>query len=607
MKTKGRAITAILAATLLAGCESYWIGTAGEMRVEVEVYKGPLSQARAIQVGELQGVIADATDALNSWKQSAIPAVCEEPRAVLQVKGSCEERFKDLKREGDAELCRGSADPMACGYLVDAIEHAGRLAHDLCRIEINPFRIGKEHKDYPGNQEATIFKKEGGDDRKLLCSRVVKEDTFNSKDVGAKYTAALDALAGLSSGSEDTARRASRLIGSIAASLKAKAFRVAYALNGYVPKSHHTRRLLADFALLAAEFSNQIQARNVVLQKQIGKDGRKARALAVSDYLRDASNTDFLKLYDWYQATSEPHHKPHYPPLRPDARVRAAERLFRDYYWEKINEVYASGLGKSSMAFIKNAVGNWELKSFSNDPTELLEAYGNVTSAALKSAASLAGGGGGVAAKMAEKASVSERFLALANTAATGRSSGAAAGGGFDVASLHARTKATLVAQREGLEKEEKAKKDAIAAKDKEISDAKAKKAGAEKTLDDLATKIGKVEAAPETCPDGDTNCKKRDAVLAEIGMSQDQLTRARDEAAAEVTTVEESIAAAEAAKASLQAELAELRKKALARIDTILGEYQEVITALKDAVTPVASSAPEPQPDGADTAQPNG
>ena len=356
--------------------------------------------------------------------------------------------------EGTQPLtCAGTPDPLACAYLADAFGFGRDSVRDLCQVDINPL-LGLDPND-GGRAAHCKFRHDAyKDDFKTRCDSSEDKEP-NECPYDRNLLKGFLAQAG-GKPIEDV-KHEMRLISSISGNLKSKAFRNAYEFTGYVPKDHHIRRVLADFSLLAAEYSNQIQSRNVVLAAQLGEDGTEASKLPVSDYLRDASNTDFLKLYDWYQATSEPHHKPHYPPLRPAARVRAAERLFNDYYWEKINEVYASGLGKASMAFIKNAVGNWELKSFSNDPTELLEAYGDVASAALSSAEGLAGGGGGVAAKMAEKASVSERFLALANTAATGRASGTAAGGGANVAGLHERAKASLVTQQEGLEKEEKA------------------------------------------------------------------------------------------------------------------------------------------------------
>jgi hypothetical protein len=49
--------------------------------------------------------------------------------------------------------------------------------------------------------------------------------------------------------------------------------------------------------------------------------------------------------------------------------------LFSDHYWSNINTVYASGKGKISLAFVKDDIGNWDLKNMDNAPAELLQAY----------------------------------------------------------------------------------------------------------------------------------------------------------------------------------------------------------------------------------------
>lgn len=91
--------------------------------------------------------------------------------------------------------------------------------------------------------------------------------------------------------------------------------------------------------------------------------------LASSTYLRDSATTRYLNLYDWNDASVD----------RGDSsstdRVRMVEQLIQDTHWAKINSVFAAGQGNVTMAFIKDDIGNWNLKSFDNDPTELLDAY----------------------------------------------------------------------------------------------------------------------------------------------------------------------------------------------------------------------------------------
>ncbi len=185
----------------------------------------------------------------------------------------------------------------------------------------------------------------------------------------------------------------------------------------YLSNSAALRGFLTDLTTLSAEFANQVSARVTVLAKQYSnrytailqdKDDTSkpqgngdtvkplaistifdGRQLATSDYLRDSSPTAFLHLYDWYNATSAD--RGDGGDLSAADRVRVAKRLFSDRFWTKINEAYASGQGEVSMAFIKDDLGNWNLKSFSNDPTELLSAYRQVGVAAMQTVVKAAG------------------------------------------------------------------------------------------------------------------------------------------------------------------------------------------------------------------------
>jgi chromosome segregation ATPase len=67
-----------------------------------------------------------------------------------------------------------------------------------------------------------------------------------------------------------------------------------------------------------------------------------------------------------------------------------AQRLFADHYWTKINEVYTSGQGSFGTAVVKDDIGNWTLKSFDNDPSELLQAYHKLARAGIQAAVRLA-------------------------------------------------------------------------------------------------------------------------------------------------------------------------------------------------------------------------
>jgi len=56
---------------LLTGCGSGFLSGASSMRVEVEVYKGPLSKSLPVQVGELISAAREARENLILWRRGA--------------------------------------------------------------------------------------------------------------------------------------------------------------------------------------------------------------------------------------------------------------------------------------------------------------------------------------------------------------------------------------------------------------------------------------------------------------------------------------------------------------------------------------------------------
>ena len=112
--------------------------------------------------------------------------------------------------------------------------------------------------------------------------------------------------------------------------------------------------------------------------------------LSTGQYLRDAKPTAFLDAYEWLDAATD-------GAATPSAqRIEVAKQLFDDDNWAQVNEVYASGVGKTAMAFYRDEIGNWNLKSFDNDPTELTGAYAKLGVDLVKRVASLAATGGAV-------------------------------------------------------------------------------------------------------------------------------------------------------------------------------------------------------------------
>ena len=156
---------------------------------------------------------------------------------------------------------------------------------------------------------------------------------------------------------------------------------------GIVSDSLRAKIGLVELTNVAAELGNEVAARADALLKQNTRNGLEAIAreqLPTSTYLQDSGATDYLNLVTWFNAAVE----------RPGStkldRVRMIERLITDTHWSKINTVFAAGQGDVRMVFIKDDIGNWNLKSFSNDPTELVNAYKKVGFAALSTAAGLA-------------------------------------------------------------------------------------------------------------------------------------------------------------------------------------------------------------------------
>lgn len=203
----------------------------------------------------------------------------------------------------------------------------------------------------------------------------------------------------------------------IASQFREKAFRWAKANVAGTSPNCKTRIALMNFVLSASETGNQLQSRADALLKQLGlQDGRDARELALSTHLQDTEPTDFVHLFDWMQASADGctgdwfrrHFYPGYPIIDIQNRIKVLERLYGDLFWSRINTVHASGVGKVNMVFVKDGIGNWNLKNYENYPGELLEAYLNVGKKALESAAKMAAaisgfGSGGVAIETALK------------------------------------------------------------------------------------------------------------------------------------------------------------------------------------------------------------
>ena len=223
------------------------------------------------------------------------------------------------------------------------------------------------------------------------------------RDARAVATPSMDHEDFLESASCEQRKQIMKQVGRVAMKLKAKALYWAEAHVGVAPQDRKVRVTMAAFANLVSEYSNQMESLADGLQWQLGEEGKRinARQLPLSVYLRNAETTDFLNLYTWNRAAAlaiweemllHPHNA--FTSNETADRVRVIERLFADLNWEKINTAYGSGQGDFSMALVKDEIGNWNLKSFDSDPTELVTAYTKFTLTSINRASSLLTGGG---------------------------------------------------------------------------------------------------------------------------------------------------------------------------------------------------------------------
>ena len=153
------------------------------------------------------------------------------------------------------------------------------------------------------------------------------------------------------------------------------------------PEDKRVRIDMAHFTNFAADYGNQLGAMADMLEKQDkGNDRTTARRnqLPSSVFLRDSASTHYLNIYEWNDAAVDRTMEKH-------DRVHAVRQLVSDTYWATVNQVFAVGQGEVGMVFVKDGKGNWNLKRYDNDPTELLEAYRDVGLAALKAVTSISG------------------------------------------------------------------------------------------------------------------------------------------------------------------------------------------------------------------------
>lgn len=383
----------------------------------------------------------------------------------------------------------------------------------------------------------------------------------------AEYTKAVDVA---------TARTLLERATAVAGAFRVTATGITFQMASIRPDEQRVRIEMIRMANTAAEFHNQVVSRADALLKQV--EGLDRRQLPLSIYLRDSSTTAFVNAYEWFDATVVEGKG------EAASHIRGVEQLFNDGNWARINTVYASGQGDVRMAYIKDDIGNWNLKSFDNDPTELVNAYKDLTLAGLEAAteAAAAAASGGSSAALS-------RSLELAGQLTAGSIGGGASAGGPDVSRLRARVRseitdleARLAARKAAIPAERKVLEDETVAQEKVVLEATATVKAEQAKVDDLE---GKVAAAS-----GDEQL-----ALAKQLLDQ-RLVLARAQRAE--TDEKARVAALEAKQARLTGEEGSLGETAIKQADQILSRYEIMIDTVMET-SPAAAKQGLPTPGG--------
>lgn len=422
-------------AAVLSACGIDQVGNpfsgGASMRIDVEVYKGPLSKEPEVQFEELRAILREVVTGVTTFNDRVLQMAVAKGYVAVKDSGDAapltvDPHFRiDLPRED-----RKYADHRSVSKV------GGKsLFWKRDKSDKNEPRPSPEIEWCAGSKVRESMSSESTDAAfgECLTFAHLYDDVQHLKRIIYRLAETADDPAQPKSIPE-TFGEIVKLSARAGTQFKMKAF--AWAGGQMVaPSSDRATRLLAvSFANLAAEYGNQIAARADTLLKQCrgvagttvdeaSCRGIHRERLPLSVYLREINPTEFVNMFIYNRAVA--------PPITEEIltrpfwalgsqettdRVRVIEHLFADHNWSRINTVHANGQGEVRMAFIKDDIGNWNLKSFSNDPTELVEGYKKISLAAVSAASRLAadiGTGGG--------ASGLEKALSLAGRAARGR------------------------------------------------------------------------------------------------------------------------------------------------------------------------------------------
>ncbi|MCC6915666.1 MAG: hypothetical protein IT566_18355 [Rhodospirillaceae bacterium] len=595
---KPRALTAtvLVGCLQLGACGTY---TSASMRIDVDVYQGALSVEPQAQWGSLLGDIQEGTkrlEALNEtywtvYKKYPKSSEAQKLKRVIDDIEYLEDELDKLWVHAVGWDKAYRAGARAVGGLGQASEEMiqnlsfsvpGRRADDEARAaEVRTSKLATQRQALT---ETERLQKEGLSPAESIFGqkttvRIVKRDLINvlqhATEIGERLRVAAVSYAG---------------------------YHVSHA-----ELSRLGRAASVDFSAFAAELSNALRSKADALLKQAG--GADRRELPLSDQLRTASTSAYVDLYIWNRAAGPRYFGDPSSTAYFEDRVNVIKGLYDDESWRTINTAYASGQGNTAMAFIKDDIGNWNLKRFDNDPTQLLQAYKSVGMAAIKTAVTLAGGPTPAALDAVKSLSGAQRALALADqvTYGAGAQSTSVDTRNPTVDKMHERTTSRLKTLQAEMTAEEKriaadleavGKKlaDAQAAVDKVNAEAKqqrdaANKAGAGQTPDALreSARTSRSQQALAAKDTADASAKINEN-NARILLLQDQIAQAEGIVKSN-TGVAGAAAAAEVAGAQSRIATLSSEREALARDNIYLGQAVTNRTSTSTALGATADS----------------
>lgn len=409
-----RLVNLVVASTLLSGCtmiNSMGLSGQSAMRIEVEVYNGALTKTIDSQLAELSGAVGIVPTAMEKIRRDAVVSQCRlgcfgEKDFSVKPDKSTESGTSTKVTKMVASNGKAGNQPKIATEAIDL-----ELGHSPCS------KFGKEWRISTSDNDPFdfIIENKNEDAHHRVC--FLLSDIFDGATLISESAEKYSPTPGLAANASTQERHSlirhdlagvyevGAQLSNIAKLLSIEEVRV-------MSQSPRARIEFMQFVSGAAELGKVITSRADALQHQLKPgSGIIANRLPTATYLQTASPTKYLNIGEWTESGTN-------SILKDDQASRVVTALANDHDWTLINTAYATGRGKVAMAFIKDDIGNWSLKSYENDPRELLEAYKDVGLAAVKAAADIVKGPAAGLSRLDSLADAADRF-ALGKTAPT--------------------------------------------------------------------------------------------------------------------------------------------------------------------------------------------